>query len=973
MKDLNKLAAYRVKYRQTIKELGAEAYLMEHVKTGARAAVISCDDDNKVFCAGFRTPPENSRGIPHILEHAVLCGSGKYPSKNTFVELIKGSMNTFLNAMTFSDKTIYPVASCNDTDFKNLMSVYSDAVFNPNILKRKEIFLQEGWHYEMDSKDSALSISGVVYNEMKGAFSSSETILNNEIITSLFSCAPYSVISGGDPEYIPDLSYEELIDFYKKYYSPSNSYIYLYGNMDAAERLTWLDQHYLSKYEKIDVDSEIKSQPPFNEMKDSLIYYPIGDDEREADNTYLSYNTVVGDTVSGELSIAFNILNYVLLGAPGAELKQAILDEKISKTVRGSYNSSLKQPVFSIICGSSNQESKESFLETIRTVLARIVQNGLDKDSINAAINLYEFKYKEANFGKMPKGLVYGIKMYESWLYGDDGLFESLNFDSIFASLRKKAEKGYFENLIDKYILSSLHSSFVMAVPKKGLMEEKEKALAKRLDLYKRSLSDEEITRLIEETQQLKEYQAKSSSREELDKIPKLSIEDIETESKPLYNDIYNSDETTIIHHDIFTNGIAYLKLSFDVNNVPSELRPYLGILRQVLGGVDTQGYSYRKLSNTINMNTGGIWSYISFYADIRENDGFKAAFEINAKTMYENIDFTFEIIKEIISTSKMENTERLYEIISDIKSQMSAWIYGSGHMAAVLRSLSYNSALSYYEESISGISFYQFIEDLEKNFEKRKDHISQCLSELMKHIFRADKLTVSYTSDKEGFEGITERIKKLKLKLYTDNIKQEEFEFIPCKKNEGLKISSSVQYVAQSGNYRNEFLYTGSLKVLKVLLSYDYLWPNVRQKGGAYGCMINFDRNGNTYIVSYRDPNLFQTYDIYKDIPKFLTNIALDDKELISYIIGAIKELDMPMNPYEKGNYSFKCYMSGINDESIQRERDEILTTKKETLEELAFLINAVLNQFNICTIGNEEKIESDKFLFKEVRNVFS
>lgn len=973
MKDLNKLAAYRVKDRQTIKELGAEAYLMEHMKTGAKIAVISCDDDNKVFCAGFRTPPENSRGIPHILEHAVLCGSEKYPSRNTFVELIKGSMNTFLNAMTFSDKTLYPVASCNDADFKNLMSVYSDAVFKPNVLERKEIFLQEGWHYELEAKDSALSLSGVVYNEMKGAFSSSETILNNENMALLFPDTIYSVVSGGDPEHIPDLSYEELVDFYKKYYSPSNSYIYLYGNMDAAERLTWLDKNYLSKHEKTDINSEIKSQPPLNEMKESLIYYPIGDDERENDNAYLSYSAVVGDTVNSELSVAFDILSYVLLGAPGAELKQAILDRKISKTVRGYYNSSLKQPVFSIIAGNSNQESKESFLDTIYTVLSGIVKNGIDKDSLNAAINLFEFKYKEADFGKMPKGLIYGMQIYGKWIYSDNDPFEGLNFNSIFANLRKKAKEGYFESLIEKYILSASHSSFVTAVPKKGLMAEREKALAYKLDSYKKSLSDEQINNLIEGTKSLKEYQAKPSPREELDKIPRLSIEDIETESKPLYNDIYNSDGTTIVHHDIFTNEIAYLKLSFDVKDIPSELRPYLGILRQVLGAVDTQSYSYRKLSNIINMNTGGISAYISFYHDIRAEDGFKAAFEINAKAAYKNIGFTFEIINEIISASDMENMERLHEIISDIKSQMTSWIYGSGHMAAVLRSLSYNSALSYYEENVSGISFYHFIEDLEKNFDERKETVSRSLSELMRNVFRADKLIVSYTSDKKGFEGIAEKVKELKSKLYTDNIRHKEFEFIPCKKNEGLKISSLVQYVAQSGNYRNEFLYTGSLKVLKVLLSYDYLWPNVRQRGGAYGCMIDFNRSGNAYIASYRDPNLSQTYDTYREIPQFLKELAIDEKELASYIIGAIKELDMPMTSYNKGNHSFRCYMSGINEELIQRERDEILTTTRETLRALSPLMDEILKQSIICTVGNEEKIEAEKFLFKEVKNIFS
>jgi len=429
--------------------------------------------------------------------------------------------------------------------------------------------------------------------------------------------------------------------------------------MDAEERLTWLDENYLSKYEKISIDSEIPMQTPFNTMPESTLYYPIGDDESEKDNTFLSYNTVVGEAKDNELSIAFDILNYAILQIPGAALKQAILDKGIAKSVKGVYNSSIKQPIFSIVAKNSNQDSKECFFSVIRDTLKELVKNGINKDTLNAAINMFEFQYKEADFGSMPKGLVYSFQLYDSWLYDDKHPFERLKFNNVFIRLKEKVREGYFESLIEKYILNNTHCSLVQVIPQKGLMVKKEKERKEKLDLYKKGLSEEEIGRLIDNTHKLKRYQEAPSKREELDAIPVLSIEDINSKAQPLYQNIHKLEGTTIIHHDIFTNGIGYLKLSFDIKTIPS-----LGMLRQVLGAVGTDKYNYLQLSNIINMNTGGIDAYIKFYADSKDKDDFKAAFEINAKVLYEKLDFVFEIISEIIGTSKMDNSKRLYEIV---------------------------------------------------------------------------------------------------------------------------------------------------------------------------------------------------------------------------------------------------------------------------------------------------------------------
>ena len=429
--------AYEMIQQEELKGIRSRGCLLRHKKSGARVLLIENDDDNKVFSIGFRTPPKDSTGVPHIMEHSVLCGSKNFPAKDPFVELVKGSLNTFLNAMTYPDKTVYPVASCNDKDFQNLMHVYMDAVLYPNIYQHEEIFRQEGWSYKLDSPEGELQYNGVVYNEMKGAFSSPESVLDRVILNTLFPDTSYANESGGDPEYIPDLTYEQFLDFHRKYYHPSNSYIYLYGNMDMDEKLEWLDREYLCHFDKIEVDSEIRFQEPFGKMVERELPYSIASDESEADNTYLSYNKVIGTSLDRELYLAFQILDYALLSAPGAPLKKALTEAGIGKDIMGSYDNGVYQPIFSVISKNANAEQKEAFVEKIEEVLKEIVENGMDKKALEAGINYHEFRYREADFGSYPKGLMYGLQMLDSWLYDDEKPFihiEALdvwmNFDS---------------------------------------------------------------------------------------------------------------------------------------------------------------------------------------------------------------------------------------------------------------------------------------------------------------------------------------------------------------------------------------------------------------------------------------------------------------------------------------------------------------------------------------------------------------
>lgn len=962
--------AYELMQQEEIQDVHAKGYLLKHKKSGARVMLLANDDENKVFNIAFRTPPANSTGVAHIIEHTVLCGSEKFPLKDPFVELVKGSLNTFLNAMTYPDKTMFPVASCNDADFQNLMDVYLDAVFHPNIYKNEKIFQQEGWHYHLEQESDPLTYNGVVYNEMKGAFSSADEVLNREVFNTLFPDTAYGVESGGDPKVIPSLSYEEFLDFHRKYYHPSNSYIYLYGNMDMKEKLDWLDREYLSKFDAIEVDSRIQLQKPFKETKDVTLSYPILEHEEEADNTYLSYNMVAGTTLDVKLNVAFSVLEYALLDAPGAPVKQALLDAQIGKDVEGSYEDGILQPYFQIVAKNANASDKEHFLNVIHDTLQKIVDEGIDKKAVLAGINYFEFRFREADYASYPKGLMYGIDVFDSWLYDDEKPWMHLKQLAVFEELKKEVEHGYYEALIQRYLLDNPHSSIVTLVPKKGLAEKEEQETAEKLAAYKATLSREELQKLIKQTKALEEFQEAEDSEEAKQCIPLLKRSDISRDSVRLYNEEHRQGDTVLLHHNLFTNGIAYVDLLFDTKQVPDELVSYMGILKSVLGLVSTEHYTYSELFNEINANTGGIHCGLQVFQKPAENKDCTRMFGIRMKCLYPKLDFAFEMVKEILTTSKLDDEKRLREILSSLKSRLQQAIPGAGHSSAVMRASSYFSTASYFQEQIAGITFYQLVEDLEKNFTQRKADLICKLKTLLTYIFRPENLLVSITSDQKGYEGMEQRVADLKTCLHTENVENGKIIYRLEQKNEAFKTAGQVQYVAACGNFRKAgHDYTGSLRILKTILNYDYLWMNLRVKGGAYGCMCGFKRTGDAYLVSYRDPNLAKTLQTYEGCAEYLKNFTCSDRDMTKYIIGTISELDTPLNPSAKGNLSLNCYFSGMTESDFQKERDEILDAACKDIQALAPLIETVVAQHNICVIGSAAGIEKDKDLFKEVK----
>lgn len=969
---IHDLAEYEILDEHRVEDVQSDGFILRHKKSGARIAILSNNDDNKVFYIGFRTPPEDETGVPHIIEHTTLCGSKKFPVKDPFIELAKGSLNTFLNAMTYPDKTVYPVASCNDQDFKNLMDVYLDAVFNPNITKYEEIFKQEGWHYELTGKDDELKINGVVYNEMKGAYSSPDEVLSSQIYRSLFPDNTYSKDSGGNPEYIPKLTYEAYLDFYHKYYHPSNSYIYLYGDMDVVERLEWLDKEYLSLYDYKKVNSEINKQPAFDKIKNVEAQYSITMDDSQENKTYLSYNRVVGDTLDEMLYQAFDVLDYALVSSPGAPVKQALIDAGIGDDVYGSYDAGILQPVFSFVAKNANASQADEFESIIENTLKEVVKTGINKEALLAGINSSEFKFREADFGQFPKGLLFGLNCLDSWLFDDMKPFIHLECLGTFAKLRKAVDTDYFEKLIQEYLLDNTHGSSVTVKPKRGLGNEREEALAKELSDYKASLSDEEIKKLIEDTEHLKKYQEEPSSDEDLRKLPMLTRADMKKNAMPFSNIEDELLDVKVVRHDIESNGIDYISFLFDAGDFAQSELGYLGFFTNALGLVSTERYSYTDLANATNIYTGGISTGTASHPDIKDRNNFVFKFEVKLKVLEKNLDKALELMEQMLLSSDFTDTKRLGELVAQIKARLQANLSSSGHLVAAMRSMSSFSRYALYQDELKGIAFYRSICRIEKELSESPKSVSDKLAAIAKKLFARNRMLISFTGNNEAYCNAKPSLEKViagfdKMSAVGN---QAEVHFNTAK--EAFIDASQIQYVAKTGDFICEgYEYTGALRLLRIILSYDYLWINVRVKGGAYGCMNTFLRSGESYFVSYRDPNLSDTLDVYDRIPEYIKSFSPDERDMTKYIIGTFSALDTPMNPVAKGSRSLSAYLEGITYEQIQKERNEILNAQPEDIRRLADLVEAVLKKDSICVIGNENMIKESAGLFENVEKL--
>ena len=960
------MGAYELVNTVNLKDLDSTGYVYKHIKSGARVVYIKNKDDNKVFTIGFRTPSENSTGVQHIIEHSTLCGSEKYPAKDPFVELVKGSLNTFLNAMTYPDKTVYPVASCNDADFKNLMDVYLDAVFYPNIYKKKEIFKQEGWHYEYDGEEYKLN--GVVFNEMKGVYSSPDDVLMSKILEELFTESPYKYESGGDPEVIPTLTYDDFIEYHKKHYHPANSYIYLYGDMDIEERLEYLDKEYLSRFSASDfnIDTMIPMQPSFSEPIFRKSAYAIDKDESGEDKTYLSCSWIVGDSLDTKFSLLMQVLDYALIAAPGAILKQRFLDRGIGADISSVYESDLLQPIYSITIKNTSSEKFEEFKGIIEEVLKEIVANGIDHDMILAGINCLEFKYKEADFGTYPRGLIYGLAMFDSWLYDDTKPFIHIDCGDDYEWLKNQDLDKTFSKLVNDYLLNNKSCVYMELEPDANLAEKMKADEEKRVSEYIQTLSEDEKKAIQDDTVALKKYQDEPSTPEELDKIPLLSVEDIEKEADSVEYEETDIDGVKCIRENIFTSGITYIVEAFDATCVKQEDLPYLSLLSNCMGLMDTENYSYTQLCNEINKNSGGIATDIKTYVNSKNSDDVKVYFAFSSKAFDDEIGKLNEYIIEQMYKTKFNDKKRMREIVARIQSQMAYSMLSAGHGTSVNIALSQFSKASYYNLNIVGYEFYRFLTDFLGDFDQKFEYVVNKLNELVKLIFNKKNLLINVTAGDDGQMNFTKEASRFIEQLNDEKVENQEIVIKPYEESIALTSPSQVNYVARAWNFKETGMdYTGALRVLKIIFSYDYLWNNIRVKGGAYGCMSDFNLSGDSYFVSYRDPNVKATNEVYENAAKYVESFDVSKRDMDKYIIGTIGGMDTPLTPKLKGYRAFDAFIRNVTTDDFQKEREEVLSVTPDIIRSLAPIIKDLQNSRHICVVGSSMAIESDKDMF--------
>ena len=964
LKENETIHGFRLLKQQTVPEIDAKGYAFVHEKSGARLFFLENDDDNKVFSISFRTTPADDTGVAHIVEHSVLCGSRKYPLKEPFVELVKGSLNTFLNAMTFPDKTMYPVASRNDKDFQNLMDVYLDAVFYPVMKETPEIFQQEGWHYEIESAAEPLRYSGVVYNEMKGALSSPDDVLENKVMLSLYPDTTYGFESGGDPDAIPTLTYEGFCAFHSRYYHPSNSYIYLYGALDIEEKLAYLDREYLSAFDRIEPHSEIALQKPFSEMVRQEAAYSISEGEKESEKTFLALSWLVGEADDAEAMLVLEILQHALLQTEAAPLKKALMDAKIGKDVSSSFEDALRQPYMSLIITGSEAERADELCSLTEKELRRLIESGIDKTLLEASINRLEFKVREADFGTAPKGLVYNIKIMNSWLYdADPALY--LYYEELFQKMREGLKGRYFEEVLEKRLLRNTHRSLVVLKPSKTLSAERDKALAEALEKKKQSFTSEEIEGIVEMNKRLKERQESPETPEALATIPLLALSDIRRDVEKLPLAEREIEGCKVLFSDVFTNKIAYINLCFDAQGVPQEHIPHLYLLTGLLDAVDTESHTYAELSNISNLHTGGISYENSAIARNGELDSCLPLFRVRARAFVRKLPELFSFLAEILTESKFTDKKRLEELCGQYRAVLEARVMSASQRSMAARIASYLSPAGAYNEQAM-LSFYSFIADVTDHFDERFEELSRTLASLLPLVFTQGGLTIGATLSEDEYGAFVEEAQKFCRRLPQEKAKPQRYSFDVRAKNEGILSSSRVQYVGKAANFlRHGFSYTGSMDVLETILRYDYFWTKIRVQGGAYGAFTQISRVGTLFFSSYRDPNLKETLDVFDKTAEYLANFDVSDREMVKFIIGTISTLDMPLTPQLKGSVAQDRFFRQLTDADRQKARDEVLATRQEDIRALAAVVDACMKENILCVFGNEEKLKENAGLF--------
>ena len=945
-----------------ISDVNSTMYQYEHIKSGGKVVYLANDDTNCCFAIGFRTLPEDSTGVCHIIEHSLLCGSKKYPLKEPFVNLLKSSLATFLNAFTAYDWTMYPFASQTPKDFDNILSIYLDAVFNPISMIDEKPFLQEGWHLELLNEEDTPSYKGVVYNEMKGAMSSVDEVLVQTTLEAMYKDTFYRHNSGGDPDVIPSLTYQAYKDFYHRHYTPQNAMTYFYGKLDIEEKLKFLDEEYFSKYEKSDKEIVIEPQKPFVNL-DYTAEYEIGEDEEEKDNTYMSLCYGLDHYSNYEEYLAMNILTDALLAKNDSPLKKVLLQAKLGQNVEARIDDDNIIPALHVYLQKTNANKKEEFRNLFESEVEKLVQNGIDKELLLATINHIEFVEKEMDTGRMPKGLILAMAMMCSFNYNTD-LKEHLEFSKHFAKFKQELNNGYFENILRKYILESKHNVQVVVNPSKTLASKKKQAMDEAMENLKNTMSSEEKKTLVKQTQELLAYQNKVDTLEELETFPKLQIKDIPSTINYLETKKSKVNGLKVISHEVSTNAIAYLRMYFDINTIPFEDLPYVCLLKNLLVNVSTKNYEVTKLNNLVKTYLGEL--SFSILTTSKSSKEFMPFFKVSASALNENVSYIPTLINEVLLNSKFAKKE-VKQVVVQLTNNLKQHIIGNGMQIAMRLSAScYDSEAAFVTNCSIGPKVYDFFNNLSKNY--NHNEVSKKLKEVASKLFSKYNVTVSISGDETSLKLLKEAVKEIKLprKSYE---KVLQVKLSEDNKN-ALVIPSGVSYNSLSSNLENiDASFNGSAVVLTQIVNYDYLWAEIRVKGGAYGCGLSISKNNNVSFGSYRDPNVKNSYDVFKNIVSYLQTFKPTKKEFESYVIGSMGNFDAPLSTPSLIDSWDVNYLANVTKKDKLALKKQVLKTKLSDVKAYASVFEKLIENSSEYTIGNVDKIK--EYDFKNVKNL--
>lgn len=965
------LHGFKLLQKDFVKNQGAIVYLFEHIKTGAILVNMENDDINRVFSITFNTYPHDNIGMPHILEHSVLAGSRNYPSKGTFEELKKGSFTTYLNAFTQSDSTSYPVATTNAKEFKNLMSVYLDAVFYPNIYRDPMILKQEGVRVSYDKKKDKLHYVGVVFNEMKGVMGKPGRLMMTTAMNALLPNSTYSYESGGDPLSITDLDSKEVLKFHTLHYHPSNSYTWIYGKDDISEKLKFINEQYFSKFEKKAIVKENIGLKTIDGPTRVTKKYSIPENSPKQGKYYATLNFVTGDSSNTELDLSFKVLSALLTKTQTSPLSKALIDAKVGNEVYTYHSAHLPWKTFNIAVEKTNAGKAPLLKSVSLKALKNIAKKGFDKDYIEGTLRSFEFSFREFDTGYTPKGIILARTVNHALKFNLDP-FHQLNRIKELERVKKLAKTSrYFEKMIEKYILNNDRFLQVELIPSPGLAKKEEAILNKKIEAMARSLGKEGVEKLKEESIEFAKYQNTPSKKEDIAKIPFISISDIENKQEVTPQEKFALEGATILYHPLFTKGINYVTLNFSAETVPEELIPYANLILSLLENLKTEKYTLTELQSSKSMHTGFAYNAAPVFEDYKK-DLIYPKFQYRIGTLSENLPKSLEFIKEVVLNTQYDDYKSLQHFLKSIQINEERSIMGSTSGLPVKEISSNISRSGSYKQKLKGLNYYWMIRDINKNFEGKKKEVAAKLKKTARLIFTKKNLIIGVTATEEEKEQIKKSLAAFIKALPGQEGEVQNFNFAPSKKNTALVVPGKVQYVAMGGSLVEKGARpNGNLNVLMQVLKNEFLHPEIRQKNGAYGAYAWTDLKGNLTMLSYRDPNLQKTLDVYKKVPNFVEQITLSDDDLQKYIIGTIKEFDTPKTNKQKGSSMMGRFIMNYTLDDRQKIRADVLATTVKKMKSYAPKFTEIIKNNLISVAGTKVKIDESKEEFNEIITV--